>query len=57
MGQYKIKDAGILEGIMKFTTYTVLNIVDDIEIRTLGWAGLIIRMEVERIPPHKKKGS
>jgi hypothetical protein len=27
-----------------------INIVDDIEIRKLGWAGYIIRMEDERIP-------
>jgi hypothetical protein len=43
VAQCKIKDAGVLEGIMKFTIYTELNIVDDIEI--------IIRMEDERIPP------
>jgi hypothetical protein len=30
--------------------YKDLNIVDDIKIRRLGWAGHIIRMEDERIP-------
>jgi hypothetical protein len=34
--------------------YKGLNIVDNIKIRRLGWAGHIIRMEEEKIP---KKGS
>jgi len=32
-----------------------LNEVDDIEIRKLGWACLILRVEGERIPSEKKK--
>jgi len=31
-----------------------LNVVDGIEIRRLGWACHILRMEDERIPPRKK---
>ena len=34
--------------------YNDLNILKDIKIRRLGWAGHIIRMEEERIP--RKKG-
>ena len=33
--------------------YEVLNIGDDIKIRRLGWAGHIVRMEDETIPPKK----
>ena len=36
-----------------YSLYNVPNIVEDIKIRRLGWAGHIIRMEEERIP---KKG-
>jgi hypothetical protein len=57
MVQYKVKDVGVLEGIMKFVIYTELNIVDDIQIRKLGSAVPIIRMEDERIPSPPKKGS
>jgi hypothetical protein len=35
---------------MNSTAYNNLNIVEDIKIRSLGWAGHIIRMEDERIP-------
>jgi hypothetical protein len=38
-----------------YSLYKELNIVKDIKIRRLEWAGHIIRMEEERIPP--KKGS
>ena len=38
-----------------YSLYKELNIVEDIKIRRLEWAGHIIRMEEERIP--KKKGS
>ena len=48
MAQYKIKDTGFLDGILKFVIYT--KIVDDTRIMRLGWAGHIIRMEFERIP-------
>jgi uncharacterized Rossmann fold enzyme len=34
--------------------YNDLNVVEDIKIRRLGWAGHIIRMEEARIP---KKGT
>jgi hypothetical protein len=37
--------------------YKDINIVDDIKIRRLGWAGHIIRMEDESIPPPQKKDS
>ena len=50
MAQYKIKDAGVLERIMKFIIYEEVNNLDDIKIRKLGWAGLIVRVEDERIP-------
>jgi hypothetical protein len=33
-----------------YRLYNDLNIVEDIKIRRLGWAGHIIRMEEERIP-------
>ena len=33
-----------------YTLYKDLNIVEDIKIRRLGWAGHIMRMEEERIP-------
>jgi len=36
-----------------YSLYTEPNIMEDIKIRRLGWAGHIIRMEEERIP---KKG-
>ena len=34
-----------------YNIYKYTNFVDDIKIRKLGWAGYIIRMEDERIPP------
>jgi hypothetical protein len=37
-----------------YKLYNDLNIVEDIKIRRLGWAGHIRRMEEERIP---KKGT
>jgi hypothetical protein len=47
MTQYKIKDAGVLDGIVTFIMYAHTHkdiyIVDDIKIRGLGWAGHIIR--------------
>jgi len=33
-----------------YSLYKELNIVEDIKIRRLEWAGLVIRMEEERIP-------
>jgi len=33
-----------------YNLYRDLNIVDDIKIRRLGWAGHIVRLEDERIP-------
>jgi len=33
-----------------YSIYKVLNIIDDIKSRQLAWAGLIMRMEEERIP-------
>jgi hypothetical protein len=44
-----------LEGIMNFIIYAGQNIVEDIQIRALGCAGDMTRMEDERIPP--KNGS
>ena len=35
---------------MRYGLYNEPNIVEDIKIRRLGWAGHIIRMEEERIP-------
>ena len=37
-----------------YNLYKYLNIVDNIQIRRLGWAGHIIRMEDERSPPKKR---
>ena len=37
--------------------YTYLNIVDNIKIRRLGWAGHIIRMENERFPKGFLRGN
>jgi hypothetical protein len=55
MAQCKVKDAGFLDGIGKFIYfYKYLHIVKDTKIRSLAWAGHIIRMEDERI---QKKGS
>jgi hypothetical protein len=50
MARHKRKGAGTFDGIMNSTAYNNLNIVEDIKIRRLGWAGHIIRMEDERIP-------
>ena len=44
------RGAGALDGVAKFSLYKDLNIVDDVQIRRLGWAGHIVRMEDERIP-------
>jgi hypothetical protein len=42
------------DGIVKiYNLYEDLNIVDDIKIRGIGWAGLIVRMQDERIPPKR----
>jgi hypothetical protein len=49
MVKYKTKDTVVLDGIVKFVIYTYINIVDDINIRKLGWVGYIMRMEDERI--------
>jgi len=38
-----------------YSLYNDLNVVKDIKIRRLGWAGLIMRMEEETIPPPPKK--
>ena len=40
-----------------YTLYNDLNIVEDIKIRRLGWAGHIIRMEEERIPKKVLNGT
>jgi hypothetical protein len=37
-----------------YSLYSELNIVEDIKIRRLEWAGHIIRMEEERIPKGSK---
>jgi hypothetical protein len=52
MAQHKRKGAGALDGIMNCTGYIVdiVNIVEDIKIIRLGWAGRIMRMEAGRIP-------
>jgi len=52
VAQYKGKCVGVLSGIDKS-----LNVVDDTEIRRLGWARHILGMEDERIPPPAKKVS
>jgi len=44
MAQYKIKDAGLIDGIVKITVYTKINIADD-----TCWVGRVMRMEDERI--------
>jgi uncharacterized Rossmann fold enzyme len=56
MVQHTMGDAGVPDGIMNCTAYTARpNIVEDIKIRRLEWAGHIIRMEEERNPKKKKK--
>ena len=50
MTQYKIKEAGVLNGIVNYNLYKNLNIVEDIKVRRLGRAGHIIRTEDESIP-------
>jgi len=51
MAQCKIKDVGVLNirNSEIYYLYKYLNIVKDIKIRRLRWAGYIIRMEGERI--------
>ena len=44
-GYWRPKCNGMIHSL-----YKDLNIIDDIEIRRLGWAGHIIKMEEERIP-------
>jgi len=51
-GPIQDKNAGVLDGIAKYILYKDLNIVEDIKIRIVGWAGRFIRMEDER----SKKG-
>jgi hypothetical protein len=51
MAQHRRGDACVSDGIMKlYSLYKEPNIVEDIKIRRLEWAGRIIRMEEERIP-------
>jgi len=51
---HHVQGAGVLDGRVKcIILYEEVNIMDDIKIRRLWWAGNIIRMEDERIP---KKG-
>jgi hypothetical protein len=40
-----------------YSLYNEPNIVEDIKIRKLEWAGHVIRMEEERIPPTPQKKS
>jgi hypothetical protein len=40
-----------------YSLYNEPNIVEDIKIRRLGWAGHIIRMEGERIPKKVRNGN
>jgi hypothetical protein len=40
-----------------YSLYKESNIVEDIKIRRLGWAGHIIRMEEERIPKRGLNGN
>ena len=40
-----------------YSLYEVLNILDGIKIRRLGWAGYITRMEKERIPKNVSNGN
>jgi hypothetical protein len=55
MAQCKIKDAGALGWNSEiYNLCRDLNIVDDIKIRGLGWAGHIVRCEMKGSP---KKGS
>ena len=48
MVQYKRKCRGCLKGI--YSIYKDRNIMDDIKIRRLGWAGHIISVGEESIP-------
>jgi hypothetical protein len=48
-------DAVVPDGIMSL--YKELNIVEDIKIRRLEWAGHIIRMEEEKIPKKVLNGN
>jgi len=49
VAKYKGKGAGVLNGIDKD-----LNVVDDIEIKRLGWASHILGMDDERFPQKKR---
>jgi len=58
MAQHRRGDAGVPDGIMNSTAYTKEpNIVEDIKIRRLDWAGHIIRMEEEWIPKKVLNGN
>jgi hypothetical protein len=59
MVRYRKWDAGVPDGIMNelYSLYKEPNIVEDIKIRRLGWAGHIIRMEEERIPKRGLNGN
>ena len=51
MAQHKIEDAGALGWNSEiYNLYGDLNIVNDIKIKGLGWAGHIVRLQDERIP-------
>ena len=51
-------DAGVPDGTVYSTNlYNEPNIVEDIKIRRLGWAGHIVRMEEERIPKKVLNGN
>jgi len=57
MAEYKIKDTGLLVGIVKFIIfYKELNIMDNLKIGKLAWVGHIIRMEDGRIPKYILSG-
>jgi hypothetical protein len=50
-------DAGVPDGIMNYSLYKEPNIVEDVKIRRLEWAGHIIRMQEERIPKKVLNGN
>jgi hypothetical protein len=57
MAQHRRGNAGVPDGIMNLSLYKEPNIVEDIKIRRLEWAGHIIRMEEERIPKKVLNGN
>jgi hypothetical protein len=57
MVQHTRENAGVPDGIMNSIAYKKPNIVENIRIRRLEWAGHIIRKEEERIPKKVLNGN